>query len=326
MKEIVIDLLGGDETFINIIDGVILALKNNIDYKLILIGPYLETSKILEENNISQDKYALIDCSNKVDDETNPFDLLHSKKDTSLGIGYLYLKEHQDAIGMITCSSTGCVIVGSIIYIGLIKNLKMPVLSAIIYDEEDHPFLLSDCGANIDCKEENLVMFASISNLFYQAYYHQNSPRIGLLSNGKNEKKGNDVIKKTHLLLKDQALNFVGNIEMSDIFKNNKDVLICDGILGNTILKGTDEVAQIIKNIINKHLSQKIDKSLYDDLIDDIDIKFDYTNKAGAILLGCKKIIIKCHGTSSKETFYETIFQMIKLDQSQFIDCLEKEM
>ena len=309
--KVVIDTLGSDNKLNDILDGVVDVLNEVKDYDVVLVG---------EENYIKNylngktnfNRIEIIDANDEVNDLTNPMGMLRDLDDTAL-VKALKRTKEEDSIGLITCSNTGCVFVGSIMHIGLVsKKLMAPVLCCLLKSDKYKDICLSDCGANINSTSENLLIYAKLANAFVMSYFNVDRPKIALLSNGSSDKKGDNVIKGANKLLRESDLNFIGNIEANNIFNQDIDVLVTDGMLGNVVLKNSEGVA---KTIMNMTKDQKMK--------DEITKYFDYSNLGGSFFLGTKKMIIKTHGNISKTTVLSVFKRLITLYENNFISKIE---
>lgn len=300
MKKIVIDTLGGDLSLQEILEGVVLVLEKGGEYKPVLVGPKKAIDDFFSARNLEVE---VIDAETEVTNHTNPMTMLYEQDSSALVKSYKYLKDNEDAKGLITCSATGCVLVGSIFHLGLRDGLKFPVLGAILKHRDGKEFLLADCGANIDVKDVDLDKFARLGSEFIASYLGVEKPRVGIVSNGKEDGKGNALIKSASKILKeDETINFIGNIEACDCFNNLADVLVCDGMIGNVVIKVAESVATIVA-------SWGECKEIQDGVAE----KFDYTNIAGSVLIGAKKVVVKAHGAANRKTVVGCYNQIAKL-------------
>lgn len=314
MKYIVVDVLGGDLGIGVILDGI-KSLIPTLDegYKLVLVGPKSEITKVINEEDV-----VIVDASYDVSSDANPMKMRSEFTDSALMKSLMFLKNNDDAVGLVSMSSTGCLLIGSLFEIRLIKNIKAAVLVSCLLTDKYKNFCLLDCGANIDVNEHQLFDFAKLGNAFMKSFYNLESPKIGLANVGVEEKKGTKVIKCTYDLLKESNLNFIGNIEFSNVFTSDMDVLVCDGFTGNNILKNSEAVANVIMNLANKHNAS-------DELKNEIYRLFDYNSQGGATLLGLNKIVVKAHGACTASTIIATINQVIALDKGNLIENLKEE-
>ena len=309
--KIVIDTLGSDNKLNDILDGVIDALNSISNYDFALVGDKEYITNYLN-GKADFNRLEIIDAKEEVTDSTNPMGMLRDLDNTALVKSLKRVKE-SDAIGLITCSNTGCVLVGSIMHVGLVsKKLLTPVLCCLIKDINLKDICLSDCGANINSTSENLVTYAQYANAFVKSFFKIDSPKIGLLSNGSSDKKGDNVIKGANKLLRESNLNFIGNIEASDIYTSDIDALVCDGMLGNVVLKNSEAVAKIVMNMSNDEELKKNVRSMY-----------DYSNLGSSFLLGTKKVICKTHGNISAQTVLSVSHNLINLYENDYISKIE---
>ena len=305
MNKIVIDTLGGDLPLQEILEGVNLCFEQSEDYQIVLVGP----KKDIDDFFISKNKtIEVIDAEREITNSTNPVSMLYEQDDSALVKSLKYLKSNEDAKGLITVSATGCILVGSIFHLGLKNGLKFPVLGAILKHANGKEFLIADCGANIDVKDTDLVKFAKLGSEFMTHCLSIEKPRIGLISNGKEEGKGNALIKSAFKLLKEEkTLNFVGNIEACDCFNDQADVLVCDGMIGNVVIKLAESVANIVRSYGNcKEINEKVESN------------FDYNNHGGSVLIGTNKVIVKGHGSANRNTILACYQEITKLINGGF--------
>lgn len=305
--KIVIDTLGSDNKLNDILDGVVDVINAIKEYDVVLVGDESYIKDYLK-NKTDLNRIEIINATKEVDDYTNPMGMLRDLDDTAL-VKALKRTKEADSIGLITCSNTGCVLVGSIMHVGLVsKKIFTPVLCCLIKDIHLKDICLADCGANINSTSENLFTYAQYANAFVKSFFAIDNPKIGLLSNGSSDKKGDNVIKGANKLLRESDLNFIGNIEACDIYTSDIDVLVCDGMLGNVVLKNSEAVAKIVMNMSDdKELEKKV-RSMY-----------DYSNLGSSFLLGTNKIICKTHGNISSQTVLSVAHKLINLYENDYI-------
>lgn len=309
--KIVIDTLGSDNKLNSILDGVIDSLKLYKNYDYVLVGDINYIKSYLDKK-VDFNRIELINATEEVDDSTNPMLMLRDLDDYAL-VKALKRAKEDDSIGLITCSNTGCVLVGSIMHVGLVnKKLLTPTLCCMLKNDRYEDLCLADCGANINSTSENLLTYAKLANAFVMSYFNIEHPKIGLLSNGSSDKKGDNVIKGANKLLRESNLNFVGNIEANDIFSSDINVLVTDGMLGNVVLKNSEGVAKTIIKLIGDDKSKEL-----------ITKYFDYSNLGCSFFLGTKKLIIKNHGNVSCKTITSTVNILIRLYENDLISKIE---
>jgi glycerol-3-phosphate acyltransferase PlsX len=320
MIKLCVDLKGADNNEELLIYGAINALKNNDDLFLYIFADKDKIENIIKNENITN--YEIIDSKDEITNDDIPMMAFKKKKESSLIKALTFCKENDDVSGVVTLGSTGSVLFSSVFIIGTIRHLR-PCLCPILKGTEDY-FCLVDCGANVDMKEEQLFQFAKMGVAFMQARGIDN-PKVALLSNGKEEKKGNDVTRAAYQLLKNSNLNFIGNFEGYDILNKEVHVVVADGFQGNIALKSIEGTAHAIIMKI-KEEALKIDspmKSTLLDIIDNITKQYDYNTQGGAVMLGLKKIIVKGHGMGNENTINAIINECYDLAKADLINKIK---
>lgn len=295
MAKFIIDTLGSDNGYGELVKGSIQAIEAYDDLELILVGPKDKLSEALGDFN---HHISIVDAPNVITNNENPLMGIRTKKDASISVSLNLLKNDSSIDGLVTAGSTGALICGSILILSN-SPLNKPVLTSVLPNDCGGSFCLLDCGANIDSTCEDLVYFADVANNFVKSYLHIESPRIALLSNGTEENKGDKRTKEAFQLLKETNLNFVGNIEGSAVLNNKCDIVVTDGFSGNIVLKNIEGTAKTIIKDLYKELKSTTDPLKQEVLktsIDNLLKKYDFNGLGGAFLLGFDKIIIKAHG------------------------------
>lgn len=187
-----------------------------------------------------------------------------------------------------------------------------------------------DAGANTVCRSENLLQFAVMGSIYMKNVMGRDDPKVGLVSNGEEENKGNDLVKETHALLKESSVNFYGNIEGRDINTGVVDVAVCDGFVGNVILKTVEGVGMVVnmmlKDVFMKNMKTKMGAVLAKDGLRSLKKRMDYTEYGGAPLLGTKKPVIKGHGASDAKAVFSAIKQSKKFVETNVINDIQKSL
>ena len=316
MIRIVVDLDGADISSEKLLPGVLNALEEKDDLYLYLLS---EKDLNLKEFNKYKDRYEFIKTKEAVTNNDIITKVIKEKAESSMVKGVKKLME-EDADGIVSCGATGALLCSAIYLIGRM-GMHFPVLVSNMYNKKGGNFCLLDCGANANCIPEQLMDFARMGDLYAKCYFEIDTPKIGLLSNGVEEKKGNELVKAAHQLLKNSDLNFIGNIEGSNIFNKDYHVLVCDGFSGNLIIKNVEGTALTIIDSIKKLMieSSEDEKKAYQNAIDKISSQFDYNSNGGAVLLGVNKIVVKGHGAANYNTLKSIILQAYRLAKSDFI-------
>lgn len=326
--KIVIDAMGGDNAPKSVIDGAIQARKKHKnDIEFILTGKSEEINKYLTDEQ--KEFFEIVDAREIINNDESPTVAFKTKKNSSLAVAFDILKENK-ADALISAGSTGAILVGGFTKIGRLPGVSRPALSPLLPTTTGGQVLILDVGANMDCKPINLLHFAIMGSVYMNTNYNIEKPRIGLLNVGTEDGKGNEISKETFDLLKAQPnLNFIGNIEARDTLSGNYDVVVADGFAGNIALKSIEggvtlalsEVKRAFKGIRGKIAGllvfSKLKKSRN---------KLDYNKYGGSPFLGCKKIIIKSHGSSKAETIKASIEQAYHLYQSNFTEKIQNDL
>lgn len=327
---IAIDGMGGDNAPQAVVDGVIKAINEYSDLEFYITGPEEIIKEELHKQNYEGDKITVVNATEVISNNEHPARAIKRKKDSSLCKALELVKEKTcDAV--ISAGSTGAFLTGCTLIVGRIKGVKRPALTPIM-PGKNGPFMIVDAGANVDCKPEYLVQFAYMGKEYYKGVLKGENPSIGLVNIGSEEEKGNDLTKNTHKLLKEEEnLNFIGNIEPRDITTGNTKVLVCDGFVGNTILKMYEGTAStVLKIIVEEMLSSgakaKIGAFLLKPVFKSIKKKFDYKEYGGAPFLGVDGICIKAHGSSDGKAIKNAIRQSKEFHDNKVLDKIKEQL
>ena len=244
---IVIDTLGCDKGPETIVTGAVKALEQNSNLKICLTGDETLISAKLVELGADMSRVKIINAPDCITNFDHPVMAIKQKTNSSLVKALQEVRDNDEVVGMINAGSTGALLVGSMMYLHK-ADLARPALAAILPADKGGFVCVVDTGANTDCSSDMLVQFAHLGSELMHDMYKIENPKIGLLSNGAEESKGNTLVKETHQLLKaEKDLNFIGNIEGSNSLSGDCDVLVCDGFAGNQVLKNSEGMA---KNVI----------------------------------------------------------------------------
>ena len=230
----------------------------------------------------------------------------------------------------ISGGSTGAFMASSLFMLGRIEGISKPGLASLLPTKSEHKFLLTDLGANVEAKPDDLVNYAKLGQLYMKYIYNIETPSVALLNVGVEESKGNKVYKEAHKLLKEDINNFKGNIEAREILEHKYDVVIADGFAGNVLLKTIEGVAStlgsMIKGIFMESIITKISALLVKSGITKFKKKFDYSEYGGAFLLGIKKPSIKVHGSADENALYYAVQQAKQIHKTKLYDIMIETM
>lgn len=332
MKKIVIDVYGADRGEMPVLCGSAKALLEDDSLFAVFVGDKDTIENAAKDLSIPADRYSIIHTDEKIENCDIPMDILKgkAKESCSMGLALDALRDDPDTIGLLSCGSTGALMIGSIFRLGLIKGLKMPALSSALpaYDGEKLVCLL-DCGANIDCKAKDLYNFALMGEAYIKSMFDTERPTVGLMSVGREDSKGNSLTKEAFALLKDSHLNFIGNMEGNDLLSGYADVIVADGFSGNLLLKNAEACGRyaqaLVEDLCDKHNAAPELRNAISELLD---YRFNFNANGGATFLGTKKTVIKMHGSANNNTAYACIKQLLRLHDRDFdhriAECLEK--
>ena len=318
--KIVVDAFGGDYAPYEIVAGVVKALNNNINLNVVLVGDKDKITEILSQLVFVSDRLEIVHAPDVISMDEVPTVAIRTKKTSSIVVAYDYLKNNEEAVALVSAGSTGATLTGAVLKLGRIPNVSRPALAPLMPTVNDGNVMLLDCGANAECKAEQLLDFAIMGNEYMKAIGVK-KPKIALLNIGTEEEKGSEMIKEAHQLLKNSNLNFVGNIESRDVLKGTVDVVVADGYSGNICLKTIEGTAEILFGELKEITRKSFKKSLYG-----LKSKYDVKKVGGAPLLGVNKIVLKCHGNSKAETVATTIEQAYTLASNNLIEKVKKQV
>ena len=334
--KILLDAMGGDNAPDAAIKGAIRASKE-IDAQIILVGnEEIINSKIKEfygKDSISEitDKITIKHTTETIEMEDVPTIAIKHKKDSSMVVGFKMLKEDEGDV-FISAGNSGALLTGATLLVGRIKGIDRPAIAPML-PAYKKSFMLMDAGANTNCKPLNLVQFAQMSTIYLKNTFGIENPKVGLLNIGTEEIKGNDLVKETYNLLKENAeeygVNFIGNIEGRDCFSGEVDAVITDGFTGNVFLKTTEGLGKLVKRNLTESLKRNILTTLCSipclPAIKRFAKTMDYKEYGGALFLGVKKPVVKAHGSSDEYLFYFTLKQAQKFVESKAVEKMKEE-
>lgn len=325
--KIVVDAFGGDYSPQEIVEGALLAVEKNKDLTVVLTGDEDKINEILAGRTKGIE---IVDAKEVITNDDTPTLAIRQKKNSSLVRAFDLLKENDDIVGLVSSGSTGAILTGAIMKIGRIKGISRPALCPILPTVKDNKtVMICDCGANVDCKSEHLLHFAIMGSAYYSIMADEENPKIALLNNGAEEHKGNELTKETYPLMKNLPINFIGNCEAREAMSGDVDVIVCDGFAGNVLLKSVEGTAAAMSGMIKKEAKKNIFASigaLMMGKFKGIKAKMDVKQHGGAPFLGCKKLVVKAHGSAKREIVCNTIMQVVKLHEKGLISKIEEKI
>jgi phosphate acyltransferase len=317
---IALDVMGGDYAPEREIAGAIEALKISRDiFDIVLVGDEPSIRRQLTLQKAEGFPFSVVHTTQVITMEDSPTAALKQKKDSSLAVG-MQLHKEDKVDGFVSAGNTGAVLSAATLILGRIKGVSRPTIGTFI-PAEHGVTLVVDAGANVDCRAQQLFEFAVMGSIYVQMLKKKDRPTVGLLNVGEEKSKGTEAVFETHKLLSASNLNFVGNVEGRDILKATVDVVVCDGFVGNVILKFGESVPWFLKS----KLKQFADRSLINKLAVGLALKplkaslsdMDPNKEGGVPVLGVNGVTIIGHGSSTAEGIKNMILRAVEVAQSQ---------
>jgi glycerol-3-phosphate acyltransferase PlsX len=310
--KIAIDAAGGDYAPHEVVKGALKAAQE-FGVEIVLVGRKNVIAK-LAEKSLNKTGITIVDAKQVIDFDEQPIKAIQSKPDSSIVVGINLLKSG-DAQAFVSAGNTGAVVAAALLTLGKANGVSRPAIGCFLDSISSVPALLVDAGANSDCRPEHLLEFARLGSLYSKHLLKITSPRVGLLSNGAEEGKGNRLVQETYQLLKEaKGLNFIGNIEGQDIVKRTADVIVTDGFTGNIVLKTIEGFNDNFLSSVRQlgSVFSSVSRLKARDLLRDIGLgsltkKMDYSEYGGACLLGVNGNVIIAHGRSQAKAIKNAI-------------------
>lgn len=323
---IAVDAMGGDFAPATAVLGALKAYHHSKDFELLLVGNKDEILKIASSNQISINEEMIVHTNEVINMGDSPTLSIRKKPNSSIVIGAKLVREKK-ADGFVSAGNTGAMTVSSIFNIGRIKGVVRPTLTAPFPNEKDGFTFISDVGAFVDSKPLHLFGYAILSSIFIEEIYGIKNPKIGLLNVGEEEGKGYQLTSETGKLLSESNLNYIGNVEGKDIFKGTVDLVICDGFIGNILLKFAESIIPFLKariinyaslGILNKLRALMVRTPLREALK-----SANYELHGGLPLLGVDGISIIGHGSSTELAIKNMVLRAKEMHNKNLIKKIE---
>ena len=323
MKKIIIDTMGSDFGFEPIVKGSLKALHEKSDISFVYVGNKDDIEPLIESSGADKSRIEIIHTTEFVADDALPTCVFRSGDNTSMVLALENLKKNDEIVGMISSGNTGALLVGTICRLGLIPGLKAPALATALPCKKDGLVCLVDCGANVECSPEDLKRFALMGNAFMQSLTGNENPKIALMSVGKTRHKGTTLVKTAYELLEKLPINFIGNIEGSDMINSQADVIVTDGFTGNALLKNAEACGMAAISIVEEFADDPKIKELLKEKLHSF---FAFNDLGGATFLGTKKTVVKMHGCANADTAYSCVDLVLELNSRNFSDKIAKSI
>ncbi len=303
MIRIALDAMGGDHAPSVVVEGAVLAAQQ-LGVCVVLVGPEdVISSELSRFPGYPKDLISISHAPDVVGMSESPALSFRQKKNSSIQIGLKLVKDGH-ANGFVSAGNTGAVMMASTLILGRIPGVERPAIASLIPTKAKRPVVVLDMGASVDCKPEHLAQFATMGYYFAQSVLQKESPRVGLLSIGEEPEKGNQAVHAAFELIKALPINFVGNVEGRDILEGDVDVVVCDGFVGNVLLKFGEGISSALFGHFKEaarsgSIRSKLGLLFLKPLLKQIYRQYDYEEYGGAPLLGVNGVSIISHGRSS---------------------------
>src|SRR5580658_10657787 len=310
LTDIALDAVGSDKAPEPEIRGAILACRE-LPVRVHLIGPEPELRDLLDEYLGDEDLPIVIHhASERIGMDEKAAHAVRSKRDSSIRVGLKLVREGK-AAGFVTAGNTGAAMATAKMVLGALPGVDRPALATPMPSSTGNPCVLLDVGANVDCKPHNLAQFAVMGEIYARSVLKIKEPRVGLLSIGEEEAKGNDLTREAFPLLKALPIKFIGNVEGRDIFSGQADVIVCDGFVGNVAVKTSEGVGRFVREVLRASLTRTVTAQvgalLSRKAFNDFRQRLDYREYGGAPLLGVRGVCIIGHGSSNDRAIFNGI-------------------
>jgi glycerol-3-phosphate acyltransferase PlsX len=323
---IALDAMGGDHAPGPIVAGAVQALECEPDLRVVLVGDSRQVEPLLEGAN--RERLELFHCTQVVGMEEKPTDALRRKPDSSIKRCWELLAQRK-VEGIVSAGNTGAMVAGGHFSKLRLRGVLRPGIAAVL-PTEGNPCVLIDVGANVHAKPEHLFQYGIMGSLFARHILQIPNPSIGLMNVGEEEEKGHDLARETHILFSTSQLRerFVGNVEGRDIHKGRADVVVCDGFVGNVVLKYSEGVFEFLMKIVHDELLVPLqaERSQAVRSWKELGKRYDYSTYGGAPLLGIDGACIICHGSSGELAIKNALSVALRYARNHVNDLIVQEL
>ena len=327
---IAIDVMGGDHGIKVTVPASIQILQQFLEINIILVGKEVEIKKTLSKLKASNHpRITILNTTESVEMDESPQSALKNKKNSSMRLAINLVKTHE-ASACVSAGNTGALMATARFVLKMLNGVERPAIASNFPNRDGGVTCVLDLGANTDSTPEQLLQFSVMGAMLTSALTKKKNPSVGLLNIGSEDIKGNEVVKKTFVLLKESHLNFYGNVEGDDIFKGTTDVVVCDGFVGNVALKTTEGVLRMFGNFLTaeykKNWITKIIALISLSLLKSFRKRLDPRRYNGASFLGLNGIVIKSHGGADILAFKTAIITAIEESENRVLEKIKKQI
>jgi len=325
--KIAIDAMGGDHGLAPVVEGAVQAIKE-LDLHLVLVGHEDQIRAELDRMQWTDSRLTVQHATQTVGMHESPAQVARKKRDSSIWVATNMVKTGE-ADAVVSAGNTGATMVSAFFLLGAIKGVERPAICATLPTLQGTAVML-DVGATVDCTARQLYQFGIMGHEYGKHLLGKSSPRVGLLSIGEEDTKGNDVTKEAFRLLRDSPLNFIGNLEGREVYSGNADVIVSDGFLGNVSLKISEGLADAMKKMLMREVMAsrfgKLSFLFLTGPLMRLKRRTDYAEFGGAPLLGVNGISMICHGRSSAKAIKNAIIRAEALAKGRLIELIQRDI
>ncbi len=328
MRRIAVDAMGTDTAPLPEVEGAILAVRER-RAEVLLVGPQDLLRRELGRHDGHGLPIHVVHASEAVTMEDAAAKAFRRKRDSSMRVAARLVRDGK-ADGLISAGNTGAVMTTAKIVLGALEGVDRPALAAVFPTSQKTAAVLLDVGANVDCKSQHLEQFAVMGEIYYRVIFGVDRPRVGLLSIGEEDHKGNDLTREAFGRLKQLPVNFIGNVEGRDLYNGRVEVIVCDGFIGNVALKISEglveAISSLLKESLSSTLSSKVGYVLSRKAFTHFKKRVDYSEYGGAPLLGVRGVCLICHGGSSANAIKNAIRVAAEFAEGRINEKIEREL
>ncbi len=326
--KIILDGMGGDNAPLEIVKGAIMAAEK-IQHEIVIVGDENLINLELKKYKYNKEQILVKHASQVIKTEDAPVKAVRTKTDSSMVVGINMIKSGEGDL-FVSAGNSGALMAGGLFILGRIQGIDRPAMASVYPILGQKASLLVDAGANAECKPVNLLEFGLMGSIYMEKVLDRVNPSVGLVNIGTEETKGTTVIKAAYELLEKSSLNFIGNVEARDIPKGKAEVIVCDGFVGNVILKLTEGLAwnilKLLKSKFTSGAKAKFGALLLSDKFGELKNEFDYSEYGGAPILGVKGAIVKMHGSSNSKAVMNTIVKSIPFAENNVVQIIQNSV
>ena len=328
MVRLVLDCFGGDHSPEANVNGALLALAETPDLSLVLTGDAERIEAVLKDKPVDRKRLTVVHAPDVIGCDETPTVAIKQKPDSSLMKAVELVRTDETLHGLVTVGSTGALVAAATLRIGRMHGVERPAFCPLLPTMAGGIVGVCDSGANVDVNVKLLTQFALMGSLYLECAYGIERPRVALLNIGAEAEKGDELRKEAYPVFETlKGIHFVGNMESRDLLSGKYDLVVCDGFSGNVLIKSTEgaclEMLKKLKRDIYSRTLYKIGALLMKRMFDEEKKFMDYRSYGGSVLLGCKKLVVKGHGSSNADAVKACILQAYRMQDANLTEKIQ---